>query len=289
MRLRLFVSVFSLVAGLLSLIFSVLGLYLQKPTLLLPSVILSVLVFLAIVVFVFLVWRDVAVRKQSYIGYENAGQMLAIAVDPKKYPLCSCFCATHANGVAAAGLTARAIYISIKHLRTRLLRRLKVIETETTFTPNDLESHLNRFRHIHAVASTMVNGGNLVSRCYLLILQGVDVYDRLQTISETIEKEIITPLAKLYDNIPAGVDDFAEQEPCKAQIQNLLQRKVLSILVDLDDILSKAEDSALKVVANLERDWELDRDALWGWFCKPSSQDVPKPPGIIPACLSAID
>ena len=235
-------------------------------------------------------YHNVHVSRGGHLSSELADTLVNTAVDPREYPLCAHLTVTHSNGVAIAAMIARVTLTSIKHLQKMLFQRVEEMQGELMFTREVVERHLTRLQRIQSIASVLVSGGNLQSRCYCEIPDAAGICNVLDEVRKKLDHDVIQKMQHFGESIPEDTESPENIELWRERIRTLIQVEIPSVLTEVLESLYKVEKPANKLVKKLETDWERDLRFLWeDHLCKPCPESIPKKQITVPDFLFSTD
>jgi hypothetical protein len=243
-----------------------------------------VLILIVPPVFVFLLTfrrlQNVPCRPDCWLNPKDAKGIYATAVAPEQGPICAQLTVEHSAGVAVAALTARAMLVSIMHLKRMLLLLEEEIQKERIFSCDALDTFTRRIQRIQAITAGMVCGGNFSAQCYLLVPNTETIIRGLDLISKSL-MDAFENVANLRASVPVDIEHRKEVAGWGKRIRGLLIDKTCPIITEnvrqLDELATKANG----ILVSLGRDWNADIRFLWDdSFCKPPAPELPPEPRI---------
>lgn len=231
-------------------------------------------------------YRNVLVSRGGHLSSDLADTLVNTAVDPREYPLCAHLTVTHSNGVAIAAMMARVTLTSIKHLQKMLFQRVEEMQGELMFTREAVERHLTRLQRIQSIASVLVSGGNLQSRCYCEIPDAAGICNVLDEIQKKLDHDAVQRMQHFGKGIPEDTKSPEDTELWRERIRALIQVEIPLVLTEVLDSLSNVEKPASELIKKLEADWQRDLRFLWeDHLCKPCPEPIPKKQITVPDFL----
>jgi hypothetical protein len=200
---------------------------------------------------------------------DQVKRLLAVAVRPRRFPVCCEPEATIACAKPIAGLAARHLDVVIGHLMSLISSFDFELDCEEFFTPRELASHAITARRIHATLMAHLTG-DLAIRCLRLVPDAVPIYDALHEVYEQMAAKVLTPIENAL-----ALPDTDLDRPKK--IQRLLKEVLRSELRELRraDCLPRLHASAKVLTQEMEIQWD---DAVLGLrgvrTCRPARKEA---------------
>lgn len=227
-------------------------------------------------------WSRMArARQPDFLTRRIADQMIAIAIQPRRFPPCEGKEMRHAIGVAALGMAATDVQTRLRHLCFRLNVRMGEIAIEKFANEDVLIEHVVPLRRIWAHAYGLRHG--LATECVRLVPDGDLVYEELRSLETILEEDVIQGLDDLLRTLPSPGESAMTLRDWRRTLDTRLRKEILPRLNEACskvDRLPAALEAAQSIVDRTKQEWQWDIDEVWGDdLCRPrDGGDTPDRP-----------